>query len=67
MAWNIAFGSLFTKLDSHFVFPWVSSELRRLYLPSHRFFGILGLLLAAVVMETGIVTLRLYVYNLYME
>lgn len=38
----------------HFIFPWVSSELRRLYLPSHRFFGILGLLLAAVVMETGI-------------
>lgn len=38
----------------HFLFPWTSLELRKKYLPSHRFFGILGLFLAAVVMETGI-------------
>eukprot|EP01036_Dinobryon_divergens_P029283 gene29283-38353_t len=38
----------------HFLFPWASLELRKNYLPSHRFFGIVGLFLAAVVMETGI-------------
>lgn len=37
----------------HFIFP-VSIEWKKRYLPSHRFFGIVGILLAAVVMETGI-------------
>jgi len=37
----------------HFVLP-VSVEWRKRYLPSHRFFGIVGLLVAAIVMETGI-------------
>lgn len=32
----------------------LSEEFKRKYLPSHRFLGIVGVLLAAVVMETGI-------------